>query len=200
MEGLNILVQYSDLDALNSLIGGSIVLFFIILAFIIALLVVYIIGAVKLYQKAGKPGWAAIVPFYSTYVLTEIAGLYWWYFLIGIAGSIFNIAGLKDLSGLATIASGIFNFFVFYNIAKKFNKNPIEYAILAIFFAPIMVMILGFTKNATYDSNIEVSPNGPVGDSTISSSNEPERFCLGCGRKLKPNAKFCENCGKEVKE
>ena len=52
-------------------------IFFIMI--IIVLLVLYFIGLWKLFQKAGKNGWEAIVPFYNTWVLVEISGLAWWY-------------------------------------------------------------------------------------------------------------------------
>jgi hypothetical protein len=32
-----------------------------------------VIGLWKTFEKAGKPGWAAIIPFYNGYVLTEVA-------------------------------------------------------------------------------------------------------------------------------
>lgn len=63
------------------ILGGSI----FILLLVIALYVVYVIGLWKLFKKAGKQGWEAIIPFYNTYVLVEISGLNWWYFLIAIS-------------------------------------------------------------------------------------------------------------------
>ena len=60
-------------------------------------------------------------------------------------------------------------------------------------------MILGFSGKYTFDPSVQVSPNGPIGDTKESTSNEPEKYCLGCGCKLKPGTKFCEKCGKEVK-
>src|SRR5437773_857867 len=36
----------------------------------------------KIFEKAGKPGWAAIVPFYNFFVLLEIVGKPRWYFLL----------------------------------------------------------------------------------------------------------------------
>ena len=198
----NLLGQFTDSDALAALAGGAIAILVFILLLGIAFLVVYLVAAVKLYQKAGKPGWAAIIPYYNTYVLTEIAGLNWWYFLIGIGGSILGFIISDESSAISNISYltlGVFNFFAFYNIGKRFNKNPILYGVLAIFFSPIMVMILGFSKSNVYDESIAVSPNGPIGDSTnTASSNTPERYCLGCGKKVAPGVKFCENCGKEV--
>lgn len=183
-------------DALMAMFAGlGIFLVFIVIA-LIALIVVYLVALAKLFKKAGKPGWAAIVPYYNSYVLVEIAGLYWWYFLIAISGSILQILGITQLSGLATIAGMAVNFFVFYNLAKKMHKEPVLYGVLAIFFAPIMVMILGF-GSATYDAGVAVSPNGPIGDNKTPVSSD-ERFCLGCGKKLTPGVKFCQNCGKEV--
>ena len=44
------------------------------LLFYLALIVVIIVAMWKVFEKAGQPGWAAIVPFYNMYVLTcEIA-------------------------------------------------------------------------------------------------------------------------------
>ena len=167
-------------------------------AIIIGYLVLYIVSMWKLFKKAGKNGWEAIVPYYNTYVLIEIAGLNWWYFLIAIGGSIISIIGLETLSGILTLAGYAVNFFVFWNLAKKMHKSTVSTAILGVLFPGIMIPIMGLSKNYQYDSSVAVSPNGPIGDDTKSAKNEPERFCLGCGQKLKPNVSFCENCGKKV--
>ena len=49
----------------------DIIIFFIWLAVV----VLSIAGMWKTFQKAGRPGWAAIIPFYNMFVLTEIAQL-----------------------------------------------------------------------------------------------------------------------------
>ena len=190
--------------ALEGLAGGLLVLVVLFSIIAIAAIVVVLIGTVKLFQKAGKPGWAAIVPFYNTYVLVEIAGLNWWYFLIAISGSICSILGIKGLGTITWLASAAVNFFVFYNLGKKFKKDPVTYGILGALFSGIIAAVLGFSKDAKYDSSVEVSPNGPIDSgkpkTTTSSASESERFCLGCGKALKKDAKFCENCGKKVDE
>lgn len=44
---------------------------------VLALLV--IAGMWRVFSKAGKPGWAAIIPIYNIYILTQIAGRpAWW--------------------------------------------------------------------------------------------------------------------------
>jgi len=152
--------QYLE-ELLGGLAGGLLVVAFFILLISLAVLVVYIIGLWKLFKKAGKNGWEAIIPFYNIYVLIEIAGLNWWYFLIAISGTIVGFLELDSLSGLASLASAAVNFFIFYNLAKKMNKSEVAFGVLGIFFSGILVMILGLSKDK-YDSSIVVSPNGPI--------------------------------------
>ena len=183
----------------ENLTGGLLIFVGILCLILIAAAIVVIIGEAKLFKKAGKPGWAAIVPFYNTYVLVEIAGLNWWYFLIAVSGSIFSILGIKGLSPITWIATGAVNFFIFYNLGKKFKKDPTTYGVLGIFFSGIIAAVLGYSKNMEYDSSVVVSPNGPIDDKNgTTNTKEPERVCLGCGQKLKPGVNFCENCGKKV--
>ena len=51
-----------------------ILLFFLLFALIVlALVIVSIAGKWKMFEKAGRPGWAAIIPYYNTYVEFDIA-------------------------------------------------------------------------------------------------------------------------------
>lgn len=149
------------IEELTKLAGPLMAVVLVIGLIALAFLVVYIIGLWKLFKKAGKNGWEAIVPFYNTWVLVEIAGLNWWYFLIAISGTILSFVGIDSLGTLTTLAGAAVNFFIFYNLAKRMKKSEVAYGVLAIFFAPIMAMILGFSKDK-YDSSIKVSPNGPI--------------------------------------
>ena len=191
-------------DALNLLLGGSILLLLFIGALVLAFYILYIVSLWKLFKKAGKKGWEAIIPFYNTWVLVEISGLNWWYFLIAISGSLLGLVNLEKFSWLkliTDIASLAANFFIFYNIAKKMHKEPIGIAICGVIIPRIIVPVLGLSKNYKYDNSIQVSQNGPIGDNKNNShytNNSPERFCLGCGQKLNQNTAFCENCGKKV--
>ena len=175
------------------ILGVSIIVLLLLLVFY----VFYVIGLWKLFEKAGKEGWKAIIPFYNTFVLVEISGLNWWYFLIAISGTICSILGLDGLNYICNLASLAVNFFIFYNLAKKMKQQPMGFAVASIFVAPIITMVLGFSSKYTYDNTIVVSPNGPIGD--VNSENaDKEKYCLGCGVKLKSDVKFCENCGKKV--
>jgi hypothetical protein len=67
----------------------------------LALFVITVIGLWKVFEKAGKPGWAAIIPIYNIIVLLEIVGKpAWWVilFLIPIVGFIMWIIVANQLS------------------------------------------------------------------------------------------------------
>ena len=48
----------------------------------VALLALMIYSMWKIYTKAGKPGWACIIPIYNIIVLLEIVGKPWWWLLL----------------------------------------------------------------------------------------------------------------------
>ena len=58
----------------------------LVAAMLIPMIIVYVItvaGMWKVFEKAGKPGWAAIIPIYNYIVMLEIVGKpIWWIFLI----------------------------------------------------------------------------------------------------------------------
>lgn len=61
----------------------------------------------KVFEKAGKPGWASISPIYNAIVLIEIAGKPIWWFLL-------------YLIPVVNIVIGVI---VVHNIAKNFGKD-----------------------------------------------------------------------------
>lgn len=54
------------------------------LIFIIALVIFQIVCMMKLFEKAGKPGWAAIVPIYNLIVMLEIIGKPTWWVILAL--------------------------------------------------------------------------------------------------------------------
>ena len=67
----------------------------------IAIFVFYIIAMWRIYEKAGQPGWATIIPFYNTWVLLKIVGRPgWWFILLFIpfVNIVIDIILLNDLS------------------------------------------------------------------------------------------------------
>ena len=74
----------------------------------LAVFVLTIVASWILYNKAGEPGWAAIIPFYSSYIRFKVAGkkkLFWGY----LAASIVTIASFILLC-YEMVVSGIFMF------------------------------------------------------------------------------------------
>jgi len=114
---LTILAQSEDGAA-----GG----FGAIIWLLVAILV--IAGMWKVFTKAGKPGWAAIIPIYNTIVLLQIAGKpIWWIVLLFIP--IVNI---------------IIAVLVMIGVAKSFGKGT-GFALGLLFLSPIFIPILGFS-------------------------------------------------------
>ena len=202
MEGLN---NLSGVFAILGVLGTFV---FFIGAILIAWLVIYIIGKWKLFQKAGKQGWESIIPFYSSWVLVEISGLAWWWFLIIIAPTILGIID-ENLSGLATLISLFGSFCCYYNISKKLHKDT-GFAVLITLFSGIMIPIIGFSKNYQFDNSEEVSDIGPFGKTTTNTntnnttntetnSEKTKKFCPNCGNPVEEENEFCKNCGEKLK-
>ncbi len=73
----------------------------IVIIFYLGLIVLIIASMWKIFEKAGQPGWAAIIPIYNLVILLKIVGKpTWWLilFLIPIANMIFLIWTYNMLS------------------------------------------------------------------------------------------------------
>lgn len=106
----------------------------------LAVCIFLIVAKWKMFKKAGKPGWASIVPFYNTIVLFEIIGYKWYYFF-------FLFIGVIPVIGTAAAVL----FAISYNIklAKAFGKE-IGFGIGLWLLNPIFVAIIAFSKDIKY--------------------------------------------------
>ncbi len=95
--------------------------------FYVAIFVFAIVVQWKLFEKAGKPGWACIVPVYSIIVLLEIVGKPWWYLLL-LFVPVVNIVIL---------------IMVMIALAQVFGKDS-GFAVGLIFLSIIFMAILAF--------------------------------------------------------
>jgi hypothetical protein len=89
---------FSPLLAQQEDLGGAEV---IILVVYFGVIILTIAGIWATYAKAGKPGWASIIPIYNIIVLLEMAGKpIWWLllFFIPIVSLIVYIMVLVDVS------------------------------------------------------------------------------------------------------
>jgi len=150
-----------EFEVFGTLIAALSIILIPLIIFIIGFSIVTIVAQWKFFKKCGKNGWEALIPFYNTWVMVELSGLNWWYFLILLAPTIITITiGNIVINNLFSLATFFVYFLIYYNIAKKTKQNEILFGILGIFVSFIPILILGFSKNIIYDKNIEVSPNG----------------------------------------
>jgi hypothetical protein len=48
----------------------------------LAVIVVMVVALWKIFEKAGKPGWAALIPFYNIYIMLELCGKPGWWLVL----------------------------------------------------------------------------------------------------------------------
>lgn len=67
------------MDETYAAAAGILMVYWVI---VLVIAVVCLVGMWKMFVKAGKPGWGAIIPFYNTYCLFEMSFGTGWLFLL----------------------------------------------------------------------------------------------------------------------
>lgn len=93
----------------------------------LAIMILMIASMWKVFVKAGKPGWAAIVPIYNFIVLLEIIGRPLWWIILMIIPLV-NIVAI---------------FIIMIDLAKSFGKGT-GFGIGLVFLGVIFFPVLGF--------------------------------------------------------
>ncbi|MDR1130839.1 MAG: DUF5684 domain-containing protein [Oscillospiraceae bacterium] len=176
-----------------------------------------------LFQKAGEPGWAAVVPFYNVYELFKITWGNGWFFLLL----------------LIPLANFVILIITWVKLAKAFGKGG-GWACGLIFLSAVFLPIMAFSENIVYVGapgkeppyNAGCGANGYQQQAyqdpyarqgyqqppyqTPQQQNSSQRsaqnseyfyqqgtapssgakFCAGCGEALDDGAKFCSKCGR----
>lgn len=161
------------------ILGAVIIIYAVILMVSLAVGIVGIVAMWKLYEKAGEPGWSAIVPVYNFMQMCKIAfGNYkmaWiyliitaGYFVLSTTAGIMNVMSdgesialtlMTGLIGLAfTIAMAVIAAYVYYMFAKSYGKST-GFCILSIFFGAITMIIMGFDSNTSYVGPMGIPQN-----------------------------------------
>jgi hypothetical protein len=126
--------------------GGIMLIFF---ALYLLLVVAMLVGMWKVFVKAGRPGWEAIVPFYNFYILiTKVAIRPWWLFL-GILAVFIPFVGPFVMLAVSILIS--------IDVARNFNRGigfAIGLALLPFVFYPI----LGFGQDKFEPKPKEILP------------------------------------------
>lgn len=93
----------------------------------LALVIVFIAAVWIIFQKAGKPGWMAIIPILNTYTLLKIVGRPgWWIVLM-----------------LIPFVNLVISIIVMLDLARSFGRG-VGFAIGLMLLSPIFVLILAF--------------------------------------------------------
>jgi hypothetical protein len=91
----------------------------------IAIIVVVIAGMWKAFEKAGQPGWGAIIPIYNVYLMIKISDNDWWWLILFFIPIIQFIAVFK----------------ISIDVAKQFGQGlgfGLGLAILSFIFWPLL--------------------------------------------------------------
>ncbi len=138
--GILELAEYSTSYSYSSSTNGSGVGLVIGLGMLLVWLIIWlafmtfmIIAMWKVFVKAGKPGWASIVPFYNLYVMLEIVGRPTWWLLMFFV----------------PFANIVFAIIMTLDVAKAYGKDT-GFGVLLILLPVVGYPILGFSKDIKY--------------------------------------------------
>ena len=119
-------------------LGIGLILFLTVIC--LAFTIFSIVVTWKMFEKAGKEGWKALIPIYNTIVLFEIIGYKWYYIFF------FALSAIPMIGPLVLACFGIH-----YNIklAKAFGQS-IGFGIGLFLVSPIFIAIIAFSKDIKY--------------------------------------------------
>ena len=99
--------------------------------------IILIVANWKIFVKAGKPGWAILIPIYNVIIMLQIVKKPWWWFLLM----------------LIPIVNVVIVILVIYNFVKVFGK-PGWHVLLALFLSIIYYPYIAFSDAPdTWDDN-----------------------------------------------
>jgi hypothetical protein len=103
----------------------------------LGILVLLLVASWRIFVKAGRPGWASLIPFYNLYVLCEIVSWPGWYLVFF----------------LIPIVNIVFMFLLYFKLAKAFGQG-LGFAVGMVLLPFVFLPILGFGK-AVYTAPAE---------------------------------------------
>lgn len=183
--GYNYYNKVSAANSIFAILGTYMLFWFIILIFMI-------ICMWKIFKKAGKNGWEAIIPIYNIIVLLQIVELPIWYIVLFVI----------------PFANVYVIFKIYIELAHKFGKST-SFGVAMVFFGIICFPILAF-GNSSYNNNngINYHQNQSNNIQTsqqynqINNNNQNQsmlqqniKVCPNCGNKVDANATACFMCG-----
>mgnify|MGYP000610221017 CR=1 FL=1 len=105
----------------------------VLLVLYLALLIAVVAGTWKAFEKAGEPGWGAIIPIYNIYLMIKIGGNEWWYLLLMLVPLVNILVAAK----------------IYVDLAKAFDQG-LGFG-LGLWLLPFVFLpILGFGESYQY--------------------------------------------------
>lgn len=145
-------VTYTTYTTTSSSDGAlaGLVVFIWLIALIVSIFMIVCLW--RIFTKAGRPGWAAIVPVYNSWVLFEIVGYPGWWALLAFIP-------------LVNIFPVIMILVSYYKLGKLFGKSDL-FSVLLIFFPVILLPVLAFgsaqpTGQAVNGPTAPAAPTNP---------------------------------------
>lgn len=122
---------------------GMIIFIIVVVLFALAAAIVTLVGQWKMFKKAGKEGYIALIPVYNVIVEMEMAGLPLYFYFINYGAFLSFIPFIGGLIGM--ICAYVFLFIKNINLAKSFGKST-GFGVLMVFFPFVAYPMLGFGK------------------------------------------------------
>ena len=118
----------------------------------LVVIAIMIIAMWRVFTKAGKPGWAAIIPIYNTLVLLEVVGRPWWWIFLFLLGVI---------PFVGAVAALVITIIVYNDLAKSFGKSS-GFTVLLVLLPFIGFPVLAF-GGAKYKGPAALSSGSAAG-------------------------------------
>jgi len=119
-------MHFPFLDTTSAASGGALGLSSIIL---LGVAVFEIVALWRIFTKAGRPGWLALIPIVNLVILCHIGGLSAWWLLILL------------IPGIDVVFILIFSLLIYWNVGRAFGKGAgfnLGLALLTGIFMPIL--------------------------------------------------------------
>lgn len=144
----------------TAFLAGFMVVYFAVLMFSVAVGVVYLVALWKLFEKAGEPGWKALIPYYNFFEMTRLAtGKYTLaivYLLLCVPYMIFYFIGVITDEIMISLFGFLFIIpvvvlwgYIGYQFGKAYGKSS-GVCVAMIFFRQIVCIVIGFDKDTQY--------------------------------------------------
>ncbi len=111
--------------------------------------VLQVVAYWQIFEKAGEPGWKAIIPLYNTYTQYKFTWdtNFFWFILFGsiIGGLLNSFDGMiSALGSLILLGVSVVNIIALNKLAKAFGHGT-GFTVGLVFLNPIFKLIMGFS-------------------------------------------------------